>query len=412
MNAKKLIALLLALAMVLSLTACGAAEAPAATEAAPTEEKAQPADTDLVNKYGSIGVGAEGDVEVNETDVHMDAAEASASGNWEALFTPVAPADAAHDFADFDLTPTAEELEAMKKEPAYGQPQVYFRSAGCSGGITVADELGYFEQVGIVTEGLNGIIDMEAVGAGQATVAIGHIASMLVPVTNGVDMQFVTGAHYGCKSMYVLADSEYNTIQDLKGTTISSPEGIGLADYNIACMLFDNNGMDPFKDVTIEHVTSDACVAAMQNGEISACILSDYYAYGMVKDGTLRCVASMFDEDFAETSMCCVVAMNGTFIKENPVHAKKIVQCIQKAHAWMRDNLEESTQLMADLKLNNGDMEMNQLINNALRWGPTDATTQSHLEKVIDRYLELGLITNMDDPQEILDLVWNPVAAE
>ena len=72
MNAKKILALLLALSMVLSMAACGAPEAPAATEAAKPDSK----DTALVDSKGQIGVGVAENVEVNRSDVHMDAVEA------------------------------------------------------------------------------------------------------------------------------------------------------------------------------------------------------------------------------------------------------------------------------------------------------------------------------------------------
>ena len=42
---KKLIALLLALVMILSMTACGGSSAPAATDAAPAATEAAPAET-------------------------------------------------------------------------------------------------------------------------------------------------------------------------------------------------------------------------------------------------------------------------------------------------------------------------------------------------------------------------------
>lgn len=67
--------------------------------------------------------------------------------------------------------------------------------------------------------------------------AVGHIATMLVPITNSVDITFVGGAHIGCKSLYALADSEYNTTEDLKGTQISVPNGIGASDYNITSLI-------------------------------------------------------------------------------------------------------------------------------------------------------------------------------
>ena len=77
MNAKKIVALLLALVMVLSLAACA-------------KEETKPAIEGDTNNDGSITVGQAGvEVEVNEVDVHMDSAEAFAAGQWEALFTPV-----------------------------------------------------------------------------------------------------------------------------------------------------------------------------------------------------------------------------------------------------------------------------------------------------------------------------------
>ena len=134
---KKIIAMLLALAMVLSLAACGAK---------PKEEGQLEGD---LNNDGQIEMGQDGvEVEVNVSDVHMDAAEAFAAGKWEALFTPIEIEGRGIDLSDLDLTPTAEELEAMKKEPAYGQNIVYMMSDGCTSGPTVADDKGYYNHAG------------------------------------------------------------------------------------------------------------------------------------------------------------------------------------------------------------------------------------------------------------------------
>ena len=392
---KKLIALLLALVMVLSLAAC-------------TPDPGGELEGDL-NNDGQIEMGQDGvDVEVNISDVHMDAAEASASGNWEALFTPVEIEERAIDMASFDLTPTAEELEAMKNEPAYGQPVLYYMSDGCTSGPTVADDLGYYTEAGLTAEGFKGTSYTEALGTQQATIAVGHIATMLVPITNGVDLTFVGGAHIGCKSLYVLADSEYNTTEDLKGTQVSVPNGIGASDYNITCLLLDADNINPQTDLTLTQVSSDACVAAMENGEISAALLSDTFAYAMVKEGKLKCIRSLLDSDFQDEN-CCVLAMNRTFVQENPVHAKKIVQAVQKAHSWMRENNAEATQLLLDRGWNGGDFEMNVMINNSLQVGLADDFTPVSLKDGVERYVRLGLITSLDNVDEIMDLAWNPV---
>ena len=404
MNSKKLVAMGLALILALSLCACAANE-PAGTTEGETTASTVIADS---NNDGQIEVGTVEDVEVNEASEHLDAAEASASGNWEALFVPIDIEGRAIDMANVDLTPTAEELEAMKKEPAYGRPIHYFMSDGCTSGPTMADHLGYYKEAGLTAEGVKGSSDVEALGTDQVDVATGMMAKMLVPITNGVDITFVGGAHIGCKSLYVLADSDYNTTADLKGQKISAPNGIGKSDYNITALLLDADGIDYSKDVELVQVSADACVTAMENGEIASALLSDTFAYSMVKDGKLKCIRSQLDSDFANRT-CCVMAMNGTLVKENPTIAKKVAQAVQKAHSWMRDNSEEATKVLMDMGWNGGNYEMNIMINNSLQFGLSDEFTGETLKDFIGRYIRLGLITSMDNADEVLKLAWTPI---
>ncbi len=404
MNSKKLVAMGLALILALSLCACAANE-PAGTTEGETTASTVIADS---NNDGQIEVGTVEDVEVNEASEHLDAAEASASGNWEALFVPIEIEGRAIDMANVDLTPTAEELEAMKKEPAYGRPIHYFMSDGCTSGPTMADHLGYYKEAGLTAEGVKGSSDVEALGTDQVDVATGMMAKMLVPITNGVDITFVGGAHIGCKSLYVLADSDYNTTADLKGQKISAPNGIGKSDYNITALLLDADGIDYSKDVELVQVSADACVTAMENGEIASALLSDTFAYSMVKDGKLKCIRSQLDSDFANRT-CCVMAMNGTFVKENPTIAKKVAQAVQKAHSWMRDNSEKATKVLMDMGWNGGNYEMNIMINNSLQFGLSDEFTGETLKDFIGRYIRLGLITSMDNADEVLKLAWTPI---
>ena len=337
---------------------------------------------------------------------HMNSYEASTSGQWDKMFVPLSMDGRAEEIGD--LAPTAEEQAAMEQEPAYGDPIIYYMADGCTAGPTVADYLGYYEEAGLTAEGFKGSSYTEALGTNQAQVAVGHIATMLVPITNDVDLTFVGGAHIGCKSLYVLADSEYNTTEDLKGTSISVPNGIGASDYNITCLLLDADGINPQTDVNLMQVSTDACVASMENGEISAALLSDTFAYNMVKEGKLKCIRSLLDEDFADEP-CCVIAMNATFVKENPTISKKVVQAVQKAHQWMRENPEEATQALIDEGWNSGDLEMNTMLNNSLQFGLDEGFTETSLETVVEKYIRLGLITSTDDVNAVMEKAWTPV---
>jgi ABC-type nitrate/sulfonate/bicarbonate transport system substrate-binding protein len=128
----------------------------------------------------------------------------------------------------------------------------------------------------------------------------------------------------------------------------------------------------------------------------------------MVKDGTLKCIRSLLDSDFADEN-CCVIAMNRTFTEQNPVISKKITQAVQKAHSYMRDNSEEATQMLIDQGWNGGSYEMNVMLNNSLQFGLDQDFTEKSLTDVVERYVRLGLIQNMSDVDEIMDIAWTPV---
>lgn len=335
---------------------------------------------------------------------------ASTTAATTAAATEAAAAAAPETTAAATEAADAEE-EAWKKEPAYGQTIRYWLSDGCTSGPVMADKLGYYEEEGLKAEGVKGTSYTEALGTGAADVAVGHIATMLVPSTNGVDLTFVGGAHVGCKSLYVLADSEYQTTADLKGQKISVPNGIGASDYNITACLLDSDGINPLEDVNLVQVENSACVPSMQNGEIAAALLSDTYAYGLVKDGTLRCIRSLLDDDWVDKP-CCIIAMNATFVKENPITSRKIVECVKKAHIWMRENPEEATQMLLDEGLNSGDFDKNVEINKSLQFGLTDEFTEAGLRYIADAYLRLGIITATDDIEEVMAKAWTPMAPE
>ncbi len=307
--------------------------------------------------------------------------------------------------------PQLTEEEAWKLEPAYGTTIHYWLSDGCTSGPSVAQKLGYFEEAGLTVEGVKGTSYTEALGTGVTDLAVGHIATMLVPATNGVDLCFVGGAHIGCKSLYVLGSSEYQSTADLKGLKISVPNGIGASDYNITARLFDADGINPLTDVSLVQVETSACVAAMQNGEIAAVLLTDSYAYDMVKDGTLRKVRSMLDEDFKQEP-CCIIAMNATFVKENPITARKMTGCVQKAHAWMKANPEEATQFLLDEGLNSGDFQKNLEFNISLQYGISNEMTEAGLRDIAEDYIRLGIITATEDVEEIMEQVWAPTKTD
>ena len=75
----------------------------------------------------------------------------------------------------------------------------------------------------------------------------------------------------------------------------------------------------------------------------------------------------------------------------------------------MRDNPEEATKMLIDQGWNGGDYEMNVMLNNSLQFGLDQDFTEVSLKDVVEKYVKLGLIQNMDDVDEIMSLAWTPV---
>ena len=148
MKFKRSLTLALSAALALSLCACGGGQ-PGGSQSTPAGSTPQSPDPGL-----KVTMGQDVDVEVNQDNAteHLNSYEASTTGKWEAMFVPIEMEGRAIDMANFDLTPTAEELEAMKSEPAYGQKVLYYMSDGCTSGPVVADHLGYYTEAGLEAE--------------------------------------------------------------------------------------------------------------------------------------------------------------------------------------------------------------------------------------------------------------------
>ena len=376
MSKSKWISLGLALSMVLSLAACGGAgstapAAPAAESAAPAVESAAPE--------------ASTPTEAESTAVESTAAE----------------------------TTSKYDEEAWKKEPAYGQTLHYWIGASCTSATNLAEHLGYFAEEGLTVEGFKGESDIEAVGTDQVQIAIGHIAKATVPATNGVNIQFVGAAHLlkGCKAIYVLADSPYQCYEDLKGQAISVPNGIGASDYNITARLLIECGLNPLEDVTLTPVEVDACVAAMENGEIAAALLGESFGYPLVEQGILRKIDSKSGD--SQNELCCIIMMNKDFVAKNPITSEKLASCVKRALKYMGEYPEETTKTLMELGLNPADKyDMNLELNKAMEFGmQSDEYATEQMKSIVKDYIEVGLITATDDADAVIESLWHPLGS-
>ena len=242
------------------------------------------------------------------------------------------------------MTPE-EELEAWKKEPAYGKTiKVGYNGGLCTGTLGLTHAKGFYQAEGLNVELVRYQGDTvtlgDALGTGKIDIAGGHIATLLVPAVNGVQMKFTTGMHTGCKSLCVLASSPYKTTHDIVGKTLAITTSIGGSDQNIAMRFLLRDGIDPVRGVKYKSTDSGAAVLAMQNGEVAAALLSDQFIQKFLEDGTLRIIRSItFDDDFKDET-CCIFAVSKNIVENSPITARKLTQAHENCRKWIMANRE------------------------------------------------------------------------
>lgn len=301
------------------------------------------------------------------------------------------------------------EDEAWKLEPAYGQTiKIGYNGGLCTASPAVALIKGFYEQNGINAEVVKVQSGIDSIGTNQVQVYTTHIAEFLVPTVNGVGAVFTTGAQTGCKSLYVLNDSNINSTGDLVNNTVAIPNGIGGSDHNIALRFFNHDDIDP-TTVNFKPVETSAVILAMQNGEIQGAILSDQFAESFMEDGTLKVIRSLtWDEDF-KNEPCCIHALNKEFAKENPITTKKITLAIKQAAYWIEENKEEATQVIFDNDWASGDFDQCVRMMESYNFKISDEHTEETLINIINDYKSFGLIDANLDTDKTLSAIWNPV---
>lgn len=300
--------------------------------------------------------------------------------------------------------------DAWQKEPAFGKTiNVGYNGGLCLGTFGIAHIKGFYKDQGLDTTIVRmSTSQIDALGTGKVDVAGDHIATMLVPTVNGVRVKFTAGIHTGCKSIYVLNQSDIKKTNDLVGKTIAIPDGIGASDQNITMRFLSHDHIDPMK-VKYKVVDAGAAVLALQSGEIQAALLGDQFAKSFMEDGTLRMIRSLsFDEDFINEA-CCIHGVNKTFYEQNPITVKKLTLAHEKAKEWITNNREEAVKILLDNKWASGDFDTVLEIFNTYSYSVDEAMTEKTLRDIIDDYKSFGFINKNRETDTILEEIWDPV---
>lgn len=299
--------------------------------------------------------------------------------------------------------------EKWKKEPRYGTKLILVYNGGlCTSGLGIAKVKGFLEKEGLEAEIKNIPNAMDAIGTGKADANTDHISTSLVPAVNGVNAVFTRAAHTGCKSLYVLKDSEIQKTSDLVGKQVGIHDAVGGSDHNIALRFLSRDKVDQSK-VKFKVIETAATVQAMQNGEVHASIFSDQFAKKFVDQGILRPIRSItFDEDF-KVEPCCVLILNKDFVEQNPITAAKLTKAHKAASDWIEENKRYAAEIINANNWGSGNVESDFSFLETYNFKVSDEQTEKTLINVLDDYKTFNLINPELKTDETLEKIWRPM---
>ena len=298
---------------------------------------------------------------------------------------------------------------SLEEEPRYGSKvKIGFDGDLCIAGQNLANINGYFEENGVEVEFVNTKTGKDALSSGQLDAMTGEFGSLIVPATKGLQYVFSTASHSGCKSLYVLDESDYQSTEDMVGQSVAVTNGIGNSGHNTLLRFLIHDDINP-DEVTVKPVDAAAVIQSLGSGEIQGAVLDDQFAQEFIQSGKIRPIRSLTtDEDFG-SEVCCVTAFNKEFVDNNPMLAELVAEAIEKGNQYAAENPAEAVKALQDENLAAGDPEVATELLKAYDYKLTNTDGEATIRSYFDDYKKLNLIDNSKSTDDLIKEFWRPL---
>ena len=241
-------------------------------------------------------------------------------------------------------TATAETTAAAKKENT-----VVRWNYGSSGNVlvTIAEEKGYFNDVGITIEPVAATAVLNALGLLSANqvdiVSNAGTSNPLQQIAAGNDFT-IFGGHMVNGAMPVIAKkgTEWKGVESLVGEKVA---------INPSYFAFPGALMELGYDKPLEVVewktfgTYDDALAAVQRGEVKYALMGTEKNYPLSQMDDVEIVS--WHSEVMPNYSCCRMECQTSYLKENPETIKNIIKALLRAQSYYESHKDEAIKLHA-----------------------------------------------------------------
>ncbi len=286
--------------------------------------------------------------------------------------------------------------------------KILYGAGLCGIPLHIAKQLQFYEAEGLV-EGVDyeyvtsSTTGVEMLSTKQADVTFGLVAAMLAPLDNGLEAKTVVGIHTGCIQIIAAKDKGISGVADLKGKKIGVTQ-LGASPHIVTQRALADAGIgSTAENMEVEFIVydKDNIALALEENQVDAIATEDPKATTLINEGVGISVFNSATSDLLKDEYCCALWVRNETLEEHPEQVAKIVTAIQKASAWVDQNVELAAKIQLDNEWIVGDLDIDIATISNFKYLPSVSGVEEALTRNILDMKELGLIKKDTDAETL-----------
>ncbi|MGI6079636.1 MAG: ABC transporter substrate-binding protein [Candidatus Avilachnospira sp.] len=329
---------------------------------------------------------------------------AACGGGNSGETNPAAPAEAD---SEADASAETETSEATNEEKPETDTIVWAQGNSGNVLVSIAKEFGYFEELGLNVEEVP--LDegqLEAVRTGQVDIASNSGTwTPLQMIGSGDDMAVIGGFMLtGCMPVVAREDQEWNGPEDFLGSKMADTK----SRYALFHDLVDE-GHNLDEEIEFYEYGSDSDeIQAVLKGEIDYATIGTGRMYEVLNTEGIKIVT--YCSDVTPNYSCCRMVARDSWVKENPTTVKLLNEALIRAMCYFESHREECVDLMAEQLAADKEYVEAYMLNEHYRINPD--TVKNIVLDNYDYMMKVGGIENPDESVNIEDRIYNDIYKE
>ena len=329
---------------------------------------------------------------------------AACGGGNSGETNPAAPAETG---SEADASAETETSEATNEEKPETDTIVWAQGNSGNVLVSIAKEFGYFEELGLNVEEVP--LDegqLEAVRTGQVDIASNSGTwTPLQMIGSGDDMAVIGGFMLtGCMPVVAREDQEWNGPEDFLGSKMADTK----SRYALFHDLVDE-GHNLDEEIEFYEYGSDSDeIQAVLKGEIDYATIGTGRMYEVLNTEGIKIVT--YCSDVTPNYSCCRMVARDSWVKENPTTVKLLNEALIRAMCYFESHREECVDLMAEQLAADKEYVEAYMLNEHYRINPD--TVKNIVLDNYDYMMKVGGIENPDESVNIEDRIYNDIYKE